>query len=74
MKSFFRLSTALGFAFCLGLSSCGRLSPGLSTNYGKVIATSDTEEEQGFTQSAYNEVSTPSASNTYGRVHAKARR
>lgn len=74
MKSFFRLSTALGFVFCIGLSSCGRLSPGLSTDYGKVIATSDTEDEQGFTQSAYREAASPSTGNPYGRVHAKARR
>lgn len=43
MKPFFQLSVSLGFLFCLGLSSCGRISPSLNTNYGRVIANSETK-------------------------------
>lgn len=74
MKSFFRLSGMIGFVLCLGLSSCGRLSPSLSTNYGKVVASPDSEEGQGFNQSAYNAGSTPTNTNPYGRIQAKVRR
>lgn len=50
MKPFLQLSGILGFLLCLGLSSCGRLSPSLNTNYGRVIATSEAEKEQVFNQ------------------------
>ena len=54
MKPFLRISGGLGFLLCLGLSSCGRLSPNLNTNYGRVIANSETKE-QTFTQNIYGQ-------------------
>jgi hypothetical protein len=75
MKSFFQLSGILGVVLCMGLSSCGRLSPGLSTDYGKVVDASDSEEGQGLIQNGYNTASETASPaqipNPYGQIKKK---
>lgn len=41
---------SLGCVLTLLCSSCGKLSPGLQTNYGRVIASGESDDSLGFSR------------------------
>ena len=61
---FSHLGLSIGFVLSVLLSSCGSLSSGPNTNYGRIIASGESDNENSFTQSAYTGNTAP----TYGRI------